>query len=203
MINIFLDCETTGINPMCDEVIEMYCACYKGNLKVDEYYFKSQVNNWSYEAEEIHKINYHKMLTYPSKKDAWNSFLKWLPTEFNISIYVNPNTQLGNVLFDKAIVQNEVMLHLDEYHYCNIPFKPANVFNVYEKAKKAFKLGLFAPRKNKNRFSFSQENVYKGLFNDKYNAHNCVDDVNALIRIDNKLDDLMRKNVDNGILSLV
>jgi len=200
MINIFLDAETTGINPYCSEVIEACFKSYENGVFVDEHYFKSQVNNWSYEAELIHKINYHKMLTYQPKKKAWNSLINWLPSEFDITIYVNPNTQLGNVLFDKALIENEIMLHLDEYHTANIPFKPKNTFNVYDKAKKAFKLGLFTPNKKENRFSFTQENVYYGLFDKKYNAHNCVDDVDALIRINDELDKLLNQGSNPNLL---
>lgn len=201
MINCYLDCETTGINPYLHEVIEAYFSFFENDKPIFNHHFKSQVDNWSYEAEQIHKINYQTMLTYKQKKDAWNDLIKIMPKKFSISIYVNPNTQLGNVLFDKAIIQNELMLHLDQYHISKIPFKPESINNVYDKAKKAFKLGLFAPHKKENRFSFSQENVYRGLFNEDYNAHNCVDDVNALIRIDKKLDKLL--NSDNSILTLV
>lgn len=202
---IFLDCETTGVNPLTSEIIEAYFALqdYKGDI-IDSYHYKAKVNKWCDQAAEIHKIPYSTMISYPDKEKAIDDLLAWLPNEFDITIYVNPNTELGKVYFDKAILENEVMLTKDIMFSGSMPFKIHKIYNVYELAKEAWKKNAFTPIKSdKGRASFSQENVYKALFNETYKAHNCVDDVNALIRIYQKLENVSSKSKSQDSLLLI
>jgi len=205
-MKLFCDVETTGINPMSDEVITGYFALYDDNDKLlDEYELKSQVNTWSIEAEAIHKIREIDMKGFPKKGEAWNRFLAWIPRlNFTLFCYANPNTQLGTITFDKAIIQNEIMLHLEEYKLERIPFTPA-VSNVYNLVRSSEKNGKFTAWINPetNRKSFSQPNVYKALFNETYNAHNEKDDVMAMKRIYDRLcylNDIKSTNQKQGML---
>jgi len=196
MIEIFLDIESTGINPYYSEVIEAYFEVYINGQQVDDYYLKAKIDNWSYEAEEIHKISQMQANMYPDKKEAYRGLLTWLSKYkgFRFVTYAKKNTELGYLNFDVAILTNELnLLGTPNYYLENkLNMKPNR--SVHTKAKEAYNKNLFTPIKNKGRISFKQELVYKALFNESYKAHNCVEDVKALIRIDNELERLMNED---------
>ena len=191
MINIYLDCETTGINPYYNEVIEAY-------FYIDDetnYHLKVKPDNWSYEAEQIHKISYAQSSTYPDKKTAYRELLKWLPKDFRFLTWVNKNTELGHLNFDVAILWNELnLLGMPNYHLENV-YKMKPPISILDIAKKTANDGLFQPLKGKSgRVSYSQANVYKALFNESYNAHDAKEDVLALVRIHKELLRLSNEN---------
>jgi DNA polymerase elongation subunit (family B) len=182
MINIFFDSETTGINPYVSEVIEMY---FHVNDEMN-YHYKARPFEWSHEAEVIHKISYAQAMTYPDKMEALTNFIEWLKQfkKFRFINYANKNTQLGYINFDVAILENELNLVGYPFYFLQNKLGMKKAESVYYLAKECAKLGLFTPIKNTSgRDSFSQENVFKALFKSRYNAHNCVDDVLALVRI--------------------
>lgn len=192
----YLDCETTGINPYYSEVIEAYFEIHIDGQHVDDYYLKVKPDTWSYEAEEIHKIPQMQANLYPDKKEAYRDLLTWLSKHkgFRFVSYANKNTELGHLNFDVAILTNELnLLGTPNYYLENkLNMKPNR--SVHTKAKEAYNKNLFTPIKNNGRISFKQELVYKALFNESYNAHSCLDDVKALIRIDKELERLKNEN---------
>ena len=190
MNKLFFDLETTGISPYSSEVITGFFQLVNGENIIDTHTFASQVSRWSESAAEIHKISEASMMQMPSKKVAYDNLCLWLLSlpSYEAIVYANPNTELGYMHFDIALLQFELMNHLCVDDLFSQPLKPTKITSVHTLAKEAFKDGLFTPIKNENnRNSFKQTDVYKALFNDSYNAHDAVDDVNAMIRIYNEL----------------
>ena len=191
MFDIFFDCESNGLNPYTSEVIEGFFIQYEGEKIIDTYHLKSQVNEWSYEAEEIHKITYSKMKTYPKKHEAFRRLLAWLPRDFRFITYVNKNTVLGTINFDVAILLNELDLLGYGFYYLKNNFQMKDPISVHPLAKEVLKGRIK---------KFSQSNVYQHLFNETYDAHDAKADTHALARIYFKLIELSHE--DNDILRL-
>jgi len=193
---LFFDSETSGIDVYSSEIITGYFLCEDGN----DYHFQSQVNNWSYEAELIHKIPYHEHLAFKPKKQAFDDLIDWLRSlnanTFELVIYTNPNTMQGHINFDRAILEMELINHLKLDSYHNLPFKFKS-YSVYTLAKECAKLGYFTPiRGASGRESFTQVNVYKALFDGlEYDAHCAFDDVIAMKKIYDKLTYLKENNI--------
>lgn len=194
MINIFFDCETTGINPYCAEVIEAY---FYVNDEVS-YHYKAKPLEWSYEAQAIHGISYATASLYPEKSIAVKNLINWLSNigSFRFLTYTNKNTELGTINFDFAILWNEFnLLGYPQYFFEN-KLDMKKPLSVYDTAKYCAKMGYFTPIRGKSgRQSFTQENVYKALFDETYNSHDAKEDVLAMVRIYNKL--LSFKNENN------
>jgi len=189
LINIFYDAETTGINPYCSEIIEAFFYISKDNF----FHLKCRPDDWSYEAEEIHKIPEHVAMCYPEKKEAFRDLLKWLPNNFRFVTYANKNTELGHINFDVAILVNELsLLGCRNYHLENVYNMKPNL-SVHTLAAECARKRLFTPIKKRSKTgkmiqSLTQENVYKALFGVNYDgAHDARKDVMALIDIHNKL----------------
>lgn len=196
-MKLYGDVETTGINPYCSEIITGYFELYDDDKLVDSFDLRSQVNFWSDEAEKIHRIPRDTMLSYPRKKVAWEEFCNWLPKSFIFSCYANPNSEMGVVVFDKAIIQNELMLTFNAYKPSQIPFNPERLDNIYEKAVWAESMRFFTALRGKSgRKSFKQINVHRALFGTGYNSHVAQDDVKAMVRIDQKLESMKQQNKD-------
>ena len=203
-MNYYFDCETTGKNPYHCEIITGYIRC---NETGDALEIESQVDKWSEDAAKIHGIKYSTMLTYPSKIDAWDRVLKYFGNDRNINliVYANPQTELGWLLYDVVAFKMHVMNHLQVNKESHMPFYVAGE-SVHSLAKACHNLGLFEAIKKEgsNRYSFTQENVYMALFGTKYNAHNAKSDVEAMIRIYDKLNQLKKDGIRNsGQLELI
>lgn len=204
MIKIFADFETTGINPMQDEIITGY---FVNNTTGEIFDFKSQVNKWSDEAEKIHKISESEMHTYPTKDYAYQELLKWLPGEFELVCYANQNTMHGFVTFDYAILKMEIMDHLGIYHEHQLPNRFSS-YSVHALAKQCAKEGFFTPFRNEKtkRESFKQELVYSTLFGKTYNAHSAQVDTEVMIEIYTELNNRRNRHAslaDKNQLSLL
>ena len=189
-MKIYFDCETTGISVYNSEIITAYFLREDGEF----YNFKSQVNNWSHDAEEIHKIPEYEMHTYPCKQYAYENLAKWLCANIEFVVYANPNTKDGFMYFDTALLKMELMNVFNIDHEASLPIK-FSTFSVHTLAKECAKLGLFSPiKKENNRDSFRQTDVYFALFGEKYNAHDAEADVIAMKRIYDTLLELKLEN---------
>jgi DNA polymerase III alpha subunit (gram-positive type) len=196
MLKIYFDCETTGLNPYADEIITAYFEVHKNGIVVDSYNFKSQTNNWSDEAQEIHKITYEQMRSHPPKKEAFRNLLGWMPNNFSFVTFVNKNTMFGTLNFDVVILENELNLLGCERDFLTRKHNAKNHVTIHTLARECAKQNLFQPiMSDKNRPSFSQENVYMALFGEKYNSHNAKEDVKALVRIHKRLIQLQDENI--------
>lgn len=184
----FIDFESDGLSPYTAQIITGYFLLETGEC----YDFKSQINGWSDSAELIHKITYQETLLYPDKKTAFENLLEWLPSEFEIICFANPQSQFGYMLYDEVVLKMNLMDHLNIDRFEHLPFKSSS-YSVHSMAKKAHKLGLFEPERNSetNRLSFRQEAIYTALFNEKYDAHNAKQDTLAMKRIYDKLNELL------------
>jgi hypothetical protein len=185
MNKLFFDLESNSLNPYSSEIITGSFKLTDDDLNmIDGYYFESQVNKWCEDAAAIHKISKSEMLTYPDKKKALDNLCNWLSKldKYEAVVFANPNNELGRIHYDCALMQMELMNHLEVDRLEMQPFKPQNIISVHTMAKDAEKAGLFRAIKNPdtNRKSFTQVNVYKALFDEVYDAHDAVADVNAM-----------------------
>lgn len=193
MISVFFDCETTGINPYVAEIIEMFFYIDDNNT----YHYKARPLEWSNEAEQIHKISYAQASLYPDKSIAIKNLINWFSNigSFRLITYTNKQTELGYINFDVAILCNELDLNGYPFYTLERKYKMKHPLSVHETAKWCAKQGYFTPvRGASGRQSFSQENVYKALFKETYNAHNAKEDVLALVKIYNELLRLKNEN---------
>ena len=194
MINVFFDCETTGVNPYCAEVITAF-------FYIDDntyYEYKARPLEWSYEAEQIHGITYGEANLYPDKSIAIKNLINWFSNigSFRLITYANKNTELGVINFDVACLWTELNLLGYKQYFLENELGMKAPLSVHDTAKYCAKNGYFTPIRGKSgRQSFTQENVFFALFGEKYNAHNAKDDVLALVKIYNKL--LSYKNENN------
>jgi hypothetical protein len=195
----FFDIESTALSVYEAEIIEAYFLLDNG----DEYFFKSRVDNWSYEAEEIHKIKEATMLSYPSKKQAYRDLLTWI-SGYDIDEFVcfaNPNTMHGFIHYDMGVIK----VQLDELagtHTAFYKYFNDNVTSVHTMARKAAQKRYFTPIKRKSETgryvqSLTQENIYLALYGEKYeNAHSAKVDVKAMVRIYYTLIQLENETLD-------
>lgn len=193
MLDIYLDTETTGTDVYNSEIIEAYFEVYDNGEKIDHYYLRSSVLKWSNEAQEIHGISEKQAMSYDNKSQAYFKLLRWLPSNFKFITYANKNYFGETINFDVAILMNELDLQGYSSFYFNANYKPGKHISVHDLAKKLKnRIGIVG--------NLSQENVYKHLFGGEYNAHNAVDDVQALVKIHKKLLEL--DHDDQSILTL-
>lgn len=194
--DIFMDCETVGINPMYDCVIEAYFYIDDAN----SFHLKCRPDRWSYEAQEIHQIPEHVAMSYPDKKTAFRDLLKWLPKDFRFISHANKNTELGFINFDTAILVNELNLLGCKNYYLENEYQMKPNITTHKMARDAAANKLFAPitgaqayrlgitsresAKSSNRQSLALGSIYYALFGElPSNSHNAKDDVLALVRI--------------------
>jgi hypothetical protein len=78
MIDIYLDFESTGINPYYHEPITGFFYIDDNNF----YEYKARPLSWSLEAEDIHKISYSEAMNYPEKKRSLSQFIKLVAKQF-------------------------------------------------------------------------------------------------------------------------
>ena len=184
------DIESTGVEAMCCEMITAYFHC----TEFENYDFKSQVSNWSYEAQEIHKITEMEMLTYAPKSAAIGAlyvYLDSLPKDTLYVCYCNTN-QMGEFFhYDKAVI---VMA----FEFAGYKFDMSNIVSAHSMAKEAYKRNLFKPQKRlsatgKTMNDFTQSGVFEALFNYKPDVvHEAKSDVLHLCKIYNELEDILR-----------
>jgi len=192
-VRIAVDFESTGLNPMQNEIITGYFLKENG----EDYHFKSQVDKWGIEAEFVHGITQNDCIDYPDKDTAMKDLIAWLPKEFEMVVYANPRTQLGYMLYDVVLLKCAMMDYLKVDRENHLPFN-IRPFSVHQLAKDCAADNLFNPtvNPNTNRKSFSQINVYKALFDGElYNAHCAETDVKAMARIYDKLKHLKDNNI--------
>ena len=195
MINVFFDCETTGINPYCSEIITAFFYIDDNNF----YEYKAKPLLWSHEAELIHGITFNEACTYPEKSIAINKLINWFANthtdSFRFLTYVKKETELGYINFDVAILANELDLNGYPFYYLENKLNMKQPLSVYDTAKWCAKRGYFTPIRGKSgRQSFSQVNVHKALFKYDYEAHDAKEDVLALVRIHKELLRLKNEN---------
>ena len=182
MIKIVADFESTGINPLQAEILSGYFI----NLDTGETYdFRSQVNKWCDDAAEIHGITEAEMHTYPAKDYAYEKLLDWLPSEFEMIVYANANSELGYQLYDVTLLRMNLLDHLNLDRVEHLPIK-IHGYSVHSLAKQLDKDGLIDVLRNPktNRKSFTQLNVFMTVFcGEIYNTHDACDDATALARL--------------------
>jgi len=179
------------------EIIEAYFLLEDGS----DYHFKSRVDNWSIEAEMIHKIPYSIASTYPDKKQAYRDLLTWVKSK-NITDWIcfaNTNTEYGFMHFDMAVIKVQLD-QISENHTLFYKYFSDNITSVHTLARQAARENLFQPLKKKSSTGkmiqqLNQMSVYQALFNKKFeNDHNCVNDTNAMVKIYNRLIQLFDEN---------
>ena len=191
------DIETNSKDVYEAEIIEAYFLLDNG----EDYHFKSKVDNWSIQAENIHHIKESTMLAYPDKKQAYRDLLEWIG-QFDIEEFIcfaNPNTMHGFMHFDIAVIKMQ-LFNLAGTHTLFYKYFNDNVLSVHTMAREAARDGLFTPIKRKSETgrmvqSLTQENVFKALFGKSYsNAHTAYIDVKSMLQILRELVQLRNEN---------
>lgn len=187
MANIFIDFESTGVNPYTSEIIEGYFLKEDGS----DFLMKCRPYKWSKEAERIHGIKKETADQYGSFKDEFRRLLKWLPKEFTFVCYANPNTDKGYVHYDYTLLYNSVhilfchQLEKDDLWWSFRNEYKITPYSVHTLAKESHNNGnitvpLTIKAGNKKRSQdFSQENIAR-ILGYEYKTHNCIEDVKAL-----------------------
>lgn len=190
------DLETTGIDVTRAEIITGYFSIIESNEIVDDYHMFSKPDVWSEEAAKIHGIDKSEADTFPNKAEAFRSLLTWIkkhsPKQF--MVYANPDNFGEYFHYDIAVIKWQLYYLSESPHFFYKYFND-NVISVYTMAKEAHKNGLYhIPRSSKNRVNYSMENVYHALFSKRYKAHDAKHDVNATLKIYNKLNALKNRD---------
>lgn len=189
----FFDIESTSKDALEAEIITAYFKCTEN----DNFHFKSQVDKWSHEAEQVHKITKYEAMSYPRKEDAIKelyNYLSILPNDTLFVCFANTNNMGSFYHYDSAVITTQ----LDLYDY---KFNFQKIVSAHTMSKKAYKMGLIEPLTKKTITGktlndFTQNGVYKALFNtDIDGAHDCINDVNALCEIYNELSYLINNNI--------
>lgn len=187
-MRIWFDIESNSKSAYSAEPIEMYFLREDGV----SYHFKSKIDKWSYEAEEIHGISKAEMLMHPDKKDAFGALISWLPDTFELICFANPQTELGFLLYDVVVFKYSIMNHLNLARDIHLPFEITSS-SVHSLAKQCAKECLFDPyrKPETNRVSFTQDNVYLALFGQMpFGSHRAKSDVENMKRIYSRLIEL-------------
>lgn len=181
---LFFDIETTGIDASSCEVIEAYFELHSNKNKIDSYYFKSRVDEWSSEAAKVHKIRKKDMLTYPSKKEAYLQLIRWLHSlrKYKLVLYSNPNNFGDYYHFDIAVIKMQ-LFYIWGNHTLFYKYFSDDIHNVWQMAHEAYNKKVIQISKHTKLSQFSQENVTLNIFNERYKAHRCYSDVQALIKL--------------------
>lgn len=182
---LVFDLETNSRDAFEAEIIDGAFAITDADFNIiDTYRMLSQVDNWSDEAEQIHKIKYKDMLLYPSKYKAYEDLFKWLSNHkpYTVCCYSNPNS-FGNYFhYDLAVIkmQMNILFNSHVLYYMYFSDKP---YSPYLEIKKLVKNKNLTIAPHETLTQYSLENVYLNLFDEKYNAHKSVDDVVALLKV--------------------
>jgi hypothetical protein len=195
----YLDIETNSREIYEAEIIEAFFLLENGA----EYHFKSQIDNWSFEAQGIHKIEQQTMLSYPSKKEAYRSLLIWIG-QFDITEFIcfaNPNTVNGFMHYDLAVIKVQLE-QIAETHTLFYKYFNDNVTSVHTLARAAAREHLFIPIRKRSETGkmvqqLNQSDTYYALFNKRFdNAHSAKSDTMAMIEIYKELLRLKNANRD-------
>lgn len=183
---LFYDIESTSKDAAIAEVIEAYFELVDSKKTIiDTYHFKSRVNKWSDEAAEVHGITYYEMSQYPKKEKAYDDLFEWLDQykgTYTPVLFANTNNYGEHYAYDNAVFKMQI-LELFGSHTLFYEYFSDDYENVWEMAHDAHRKNIFIVHKSKTLTQFSQENVYKNLFNGSYKAHRASDDVKAMTKI--------------------
>ena len=192
---LVFDLETNSRDAFDAEIIDGAFAITDCDFNIiDTYRMLSQVDNWSDEAAQIHKIDYKDTLLYPKKMKAYEDLFKWLSTHkpYKVCCYSNPNS-FGNYFhYDLAVIKMQMNILFNNHvlYYMYFDDKP---YSPYLEIKKLVKNKNLTIAPHETLTQYSLENVYLNLFDEKYNAHKSVDDVVALLKVCKYLN-----NIDNN-----
>lgn len=151
---------------------------------IDTHRMLSQVDKWSDEAQKVHGISYVDTLAYPTKQEAYNELFKFLSKHkpYTPVVYSNPNNFGFFYHYDIAVLKMQLN-YLYDNHVIFYQYFSDNVYSPYLEIKELHKNKTLTIAPHPTLTQFSMENVYLNMFNQKYDAHKSVDDVDALLRI--------------------
>lgn len=192
----FFDIETNSKEAMLAEIITGFFHC----TEFEDFFYESQVDNWSKEAENVHDIKENDMIFFEKKEIALkklNVYLNSLPESTLFVCYANANNMGEYYHFDRAVID----MQMNIYGY---KVDLSNIKSAHTMAKSAYKSNLFMPNKKlskKNRLinDFTQSGVFNALFGYSFDgAHDAKNDVLACKKIYYELDDILSKNRKAG-----
>ena len=170
-MKIFFDFETTSLNPHEAEIIEGYFEKENG----ESLHIKAKPEIWSDDAALIHRISKELADTYPPIQSELRRLCQWLPKEFSFVCFANVNTPFGCLHYDLACLRM-AFYRIDHYFWFEMNYS-YDVISVHTIAKQILRGQLI---------NYSQKKI-ADHFGIEYDAHNCVSDVKAMIKIYNNL----------------
>ena len=102
---IFYDCETTGLNPYHDEIIELAAVDQNGN-KYNELFKPKKQSGISEFIENLTKITNKMVKNKPHFEDAYDSFLDFIGRDSN-PVYLIAHNQDFDKMFLKKYLKKD------------------------------------------------------------------------------------------------
>jgi inhibitor of KinA sporulation pathway (predicted exonuclease) len=193
---LVFDLETNSKDAFEAEIIDGCFAITDSKFNIiDSHRMLSQVDKWNEDAADVHGISYKDTLAFPTKNQAYHDLFKWLSQHkpYKVCCYSNPNS-FGNYFhYDLAVIKMQMNILFNNHvlYYQYFSDKPHSPYLLIKELHKN-KIINIAPHESLSQFSM--ENVYINIFNESYNAHKSVDDVNALLKICKYIDSIKHEN---------
>ena len=182
---LVFDLETNSKDVYDAEIIDgAFCVTDSQFNIINTHRMLSQVDKWSNESEQVHGIRYADTLAYPTKQEAYNELFKFLSKHkpYRVCCYSNPNNFSSYFHFDTAVIKMQMNI-LYGNHTLYYMYFSDKIYSPYLEIKELHKNKVLTIAPHSTLTQFSMENVYLNMFNQRYNAHKSVDDVDALLRI--------------------
>ena len=182
---MWFDVETTGLNPIINDIIELACIMtYDGEI-VDKICWKMQPSNYdtiSDEAMKIHGYTMEDLETFKNPKECFSEFMLFITK--HVSPYNKKDKMYFggyNVQFDIGFLKNWFQLNEQGY------------FGAYFNYRSVDPMILINILEANNKLDFDLENhkllTLANHFKIPINAHQALSDVEATL----KLNDLLIK----------
>jgi DNA polymerase III epsilon subunit-like protein len=182
---LFYDFETTGLDPLSNEIITA------GLINDKEHQFTFKPNKPTYGGESVHGISKFRAMQFSDRYDSLMKMLKLFTPDSYLCCYANPKQNKSIYLYDFAMLKAELYL-LDYNLYLKFirAFPKEKQIDMYHMAKAAYKNKEISGLKIKNkRASFSLDSLAQA-FDIKFKHHNALEDARVTKEIFKRLSDI-------------
>lgn len=187
---LFIDCETTGLDPKENDIVELAGQIYINNQFVEKFLIRSRPIKISSIQKEALKVNgktEEEILSYPKPVESVKKLDKILERYYGGA--ANPYILIAhNIDFDRDFLMNW-FLKTGQF----------NMIKYFNKDIYVCTLALARYAKSKNLIIGAKNNLKalsKQLNVQLENAHTADDDCQALVNIYYKIDELIRNQED-------
>lgn len=180
---LWLDAETTGINSVKNDIIQMACVPVVNGVRQQEFNEFCQPLDWNeieQDAIDVHGITVEQMRTFQTSEEALDKFIEYLSSfscRFTISGF--------NVNFDRKFMSSWFSKHGRSEDFNRL--FDTNIHCTFKRWKKVLSvLGRRAPQLENNKL----ETIAKH-YGITINAHDALSDIVATIEVDDKISELL------------